>query len=170
MTDYLCYILASSDHKKTYVGITNNLHRRLRQHNGEICGGAKSTKHARPWSVATTITGFRSRSEALMFEWAMHHTRGKGGVTGRMAKLRRVMTLTKWTSRSPPAADVPLVVTHTLTPVVVPVVTQLTPVVVPVVNHMLTAVVVPVVTQLTAVAVPGVTQLTQVVMVSESRT
>ena len=128
MTDYLCYILASSDHKKTYVGITNNLRRRLRQHNGEICGGAKSTKHARPWSVATTITGFRSRSEALMFEWAMHHTRGKGGVTGRMAKLRRVMTLTKWTSRSPPAADVPLVVTQ-LTPVVVPVVTQLTQVV-----------------------------------------
>ena len=159
MTDYLCYILASSDHKKTYVGITNNLRRRLRQHNGEICGGAKSTKHARPWSVAATITGFRSHSEALMFEWAMHHTRGKGGVAGRMAKLRRVMTLTKWTSRSPPAADVPLVVTHTLTPVVVPVVTHtLTPVVVPVVNHMLTPVVVPV-----------VTQLTQVVMVSESR-
>ena len=113
--DYICYILASVDHKKTYVGITNNIHRRLRQHNGEICGGAKSTKHARPWSVATTITGFRSRSEALMFEWAMHHTRGKGGVAGRMAKLQRVIQQTRWTSRSPLAANVTLIVTHTHT-------------------------------------------------------
>jgi len=43
MTDYLVYVLINTIHNKTYVGITNNPTRRLRQHNGEICGGAKYT-------------------------------------------------------------------------------------------------------------------------------
>jgi predicted GIY-YIG superfamily endonuclease len=41
--NYVVYILKHSTTSKTYVGITNNKKRRLRQHNCEIKGGAKYT-------------------------------------------------------------------------------------------------------------------------------
>ena len=43
MNDYVVYVLINTSHNKTYVGITNNNVRRLRQHNGELVGGAKYT-------------------------------------------------------------------------------------------------------------------------------
>jgi len=36
-------MLINTSHNKTYIGITNNMLRRIRQHNGEITGGAKYT-------------------------------------------------------------------------------------------------------------------------------
>ena len=36
---------------KTYVGSTNNLSRRLNQHNGVISGGAKKTINDRPYDI-----------------------------------------------------------------------------------------------------------------------
>lgn len=71
---YLCYVLRGVK-GQTYVGITNNFARRLRQHNGEIKGGARYTKMHRPWSVLVQVRGFRSKREALRFEWAMKHRR-----------------------------------------------------------------------------------------------
>ncbi len=122
---YCCYILESSDYKRTYVGVTNNLKRRLRQHNGEICGGAKSTSlpQMRPWKVVLTITGFRTHNEALMFEWSLHHVsrintkKGSRAILTRFLKLKTVLRKHKWTSRSPPAHEVPLTLcfdTHAL--------------------------------------------------------
>lgn len=41
---YLVYLLQHQNLNRTYLGITNNLSRRIRQHNGEIKGGARATK------------------------------------------------------------------------------------------------------------------------------
>ncbi len=41
--NYVVYVLINTSHNKTYVGITNKPKRRIRQHNGEIVGGAKYT-------------------------------------------------------------------------------------------------------------------------------
>jgi putative endonuclease len=40
---YCVYLLINSNNNKTYIGITNNINRRIRQHNNELCGGAKYT-------------------------------------------------------------------------------------------------------------------------------
>ena len=40
---YCVYLLINNNNNKTYIGITNNTNRRIRQHNNEICGGAKYT-------------------------------------------------------------------------------------------------------------------------------
>jgi len=42
--NYIIYLLYNTENTCTYVGITNNPKRRLRQHNGELVGGAKYTK------------------------------------------------------------------------------------------------------------------------------
>jgi predicted GIY-YIG superfamily endonuclease len=65
---WFCYMLQSMDGSKTYVGATVNPNRRLRQHNGEISGGARATK-GRSWRRAFLIGGFASERPALRFEW-----------------------------------------------------------------------------------------------------
>ena len=42
--DYVVYLLVNTSNNKTYVGCTNNTIRRIRQHNGDLVGGAKYTK------------------------------------------------------------------------------------------------------------------------------
>ena len=44
MSNYIIYLLYNIASNCTYVGITTNKERRLRQHNGELVGGAKYTK------------------------------------------------------------------------------------------------------------------------------
>ena len=63
-----CYLLATEGGKKTYVGITPDLDRRLRQHNGEIAGGAKAT-HGHQWERLCHVRGFPDHTAALQFEW-----------------------------------------------------------------------------------------------------
>ena len=41
--DYIVYLLYNTSNRYVYVGSTNNRERRLRQHNGEISGGARYT-------------------------------------------------------------------------------------------------------------------------------
>ena len=43
--NYLVYLLVNSSNNCTYIGCTNNPQRRIRQHNGELVGGAKYTKN-----------------------------------------------------------------------------------------------------------------------------
>ena len=73
MVNYFVYLLESTNHA-TYVGATVNLDHRLRQHNGEIKGGARATsmkvKNGETWRRVCYVEGFPSWSECLKFEWA----------------------------------------------------------------------------------------------------
>lgn len=103
--------------RRTYVGCTvHDVLHRVRQHNGELCGGAAQTRRGRPWVVVTQIVGFRTRTEALQFEyaWRRVHRRRRFAysVPGRHASLAHLMELPHWSSTSPPASEVPLTVLH----------------------------------------------------------
>lgn len=77
MHDWICYILYGilNGVVHVYVGKTNDMARRLRQHRGEIVGGAKRTARLRErgatWMLAATNQGFRSEREVLVFEAQM---------------------------------------------------------------------------------------------------
>jgi putative endonuclease len=60
------YILECGD-KTLYCGITNNIENRLKQHNGEIKGGAKYTRSRQPLELVYQESAV-SRSEALKRE------------------------------------------------------------------------------------------------------
>lgn len=72
---YMVYCLQSTvNPRRTYVGCTNNWERRLRQHNGELVGGARYTRGNRPWAALFHVTNL-TRREALQLEWAIKHRR-----------------------------------------------------------------------------------------------
>jgi len=97
-TRYIVYLLNSiSNPRKTYVGYTVDLAKRIRQHNGEIVGGAKATRTARPWKIVGYLTGFPTNSVALQFEWRVHHRRRWGsGLEARIRVWSEVLNLEKW--------------------------------------------------------------------------
>ncbi|KAJ8573612.1 hypothetical protein K7X08_010123 [Anisodus acutangulus] len=66
-------ILSTNPPIKTYIGVTTNFSRRLKEHNGELKGGAKASRSGRPWICACLIRGFKDRSEACAFESKWKH-------------------------------------------------------------------------------------------------
>lgn len=76
MADWIVYVLLSADERRTYVGITSELSRRLDQHNGMLPGGAKATRSGRPWTVGQTYGPFETRAQAQRFEHAVKRRRG----------------------------------------------------------------------------------------------
>jgi len=104
---WYCYIIRSINPfyaNLTYNGSTNNMFRRLRQHNGEITGGAKATKGKGPWEPYAILTGFQTHQEALSCEWRIkhptnHRKRPKKycGINGRIDSLNMVLNLDNWT-------------------------------------------------------------------------
>jgi predicted GIY-YIG superfamily endonuclease len=87
-TEHHVYILVNAANTKTYVGYTVDPVRRLRQHNGELVGGARAT-HGDTWRMAYLVTSPQfDKHAALSFEWHMkwHRRRGVKGSKGAKSK------------------------------------------------------------------------------------
>lgn len=68
---YTVYVLRSTVRPASwYIGSTPNPPRRLKQHNGEVKGGAARTSRAslRPWEMVAVVSGFPGMLAALKFE------------------------------------------------------------------------------------------------------
>jgi structure-specific endonuclease subunit SLX1 len=107
--EWSCYIIENRGY--TYVGVSNNVEKRLRAHNGEIKGGAKYTTGKGPgWKHICLIHGFPTKIESMQFEWALKHIppRNAGGMINRIKKLKTLFFKTKWTSKASYAATCPL--------------------------------------------------------------
>ena len=61
---YCVYVLKSEKDKRLYIGVTNDLKRRLSEHNA---GDTKSTKHRGPFALVYCEV-YRSKSDALIRE------------------------------------------------------------------------------------------------------
>ena len=75
--EWWVYLLQSTRRPRTYVGIARDVQRRLRQHNGELVGGARSTRGGRPWRIVRTLGPFPDRSTASRVEYAWKQVRGR---------------------------------------------------------------------------------------------
>jgi predicted GIY-YIG superfamily endonuclease len=106
---WVCYLLTNRTNTKTYVGITqeHTLDRRLRQHNGELTGGAKYTR-GDSWTRVGHVTGFTEKQAVLQFEWKWKSlSRVKKGtkvgvIEKRFIALFRLTSLPQWTSKATP--------------------------------------------------------------------
>ena len=108
---WYCYLLRNTSEQYrmcTYNGSTNDLKRRLRQHNEEIKGGAKAT-HGKnnSWEYYALLTGFKDHINCLSCEWRFKLPLGKpgrresifNGPSGRILGLNQILHLDKWTSK-----------------------------------------------------------------------
>ena len=115
-----CYILRSTSEEfgnHTYNGYTNNLSRRIRQHNSIIKGGAKSTHGKGPWDYYCIISGFLDKQEALQMEWKLRTIEGKrrpnkyNKPIGRIKGLTHILHNEYFTSNSKrPICDMELII------------------------------------------------------------
>jgi predicted GIY-YIG superfamily endonuclease len=83
------YLLINSASTRTYVGATVDPDRRLRQHNGELVGGARAT-HGDSWQRVCLVRGFPDERAALQFEWMWKHYTRRGPKKGTPIERRRV--------------------------------------------------------------------------------
>ena len=99
MSQFYCYFLgqtnAPNGQGQTYNGYTNNLSRRLRQHNGIIKGGAFATRGKGPWEFIAIFSSKEwTNIRAMQVEWLCRYpTRKKprptiyAGAKGRIQSL-----------------------------------------------------------------------------------
>lgn len=96
--------------RKTYIGSTNNLQKRLRQHNGEIVGGAKYT-HGSKWEYLYYIENFPDKISALQCEWILkknrmrtvsqkYHWIKENNIRERLSKVQHLLKQKKSTQKS----------------------------------------------------------------------
>ena len=89
---YVYVLVACSNPGRSYVGVTNDIGRRLRQHNGFLAGGARYTTMFKPWRMHALFR-LRNRHDALSLEWKVKHRTRKAdglGVEGRVSACVRL--------------------------------------------------------------------------------
>lgn len=109
--DWVFYLIYNNN--LTYAGVSPTPEKRLRQHNGEIKGGAKyTTGHGSGWKHLCIVRGFQNKIQAMQFEWAVKHEapRNLGGIVNRLKKMNNVLCKEKWTQNSPHSNTVPLTI------------------------------------------------------------
>lgn len=106
-----CYLLATvAGPLKTYVGVTPDLDRRLRQHNGGLSGGAAATS-GRVWERVCHVRGFPDSRAALQFEWRWKQISrrlfagGSGPLERRLRALQELLALDRPTTAAVPYAE-----------------------------------------------------------------
>ncbi len=107
--DWILYLIENRG--CTYVGVSPDPKRRLRQHNREIKGGAIYTTSRTPeWQHVCLVKGFQTKQQSMQFEWAVKHVqpRNAGGLSNRINKLYTVLCSDRGTSKAPLASTVPL--------------------------------------------------------------
>lgn len=82
---WFVYVLWSGTLERTYVGLAVDVSRRVRQHRGELTGGARATRAGRPWCLAAWYGPFPDRGAATRAERAVKALKGT-------ARLRWVAT------------------------------------------------------------------------------
>jgi len=107
---WFCYLLLSEDNKRTYVGATVDPDRRLRQHNGELVGGARATRGG-VWRRVCCIEGFPTEGAALQFEWKWKNLtkiqRAPTALERRKKALQALLALDKSTAKAIPYSEYP---------------------------------------------------------------
>ena len=110
---FYVYLLISTS-KTTYVGATVDLDRRLRQHNGELVGGAKATKikvkKGEVWTRACYVSEFPTWQAALQFEWRWKRlgrkfSRKMYPLERRIKALKLLLSLEKSTTKAVPFSE-----------------------------------------------------------------
>ena len=92
---FLCYALTDASQRRSYTGITNCWERRIRQHNGDLAGGARYTKCGTQWRPLFKVHGFATHRGVLRFEWAMKKRRApqsRSGPAGRIRQLEHILS------------------------------------------------------------------------------
>jgi hypothetical protein len=88
------YLLQAIDCNKSYIGMTNDPMRRLKQHNGDISGGARATRGWK-WQHVMIVSGFPTKRDALQFEWYWKHVCKKMKQRGIVSKMEAFVQIWK---------------------------------------------------------------------------
>ena len=111
---YIVYLLSTCEAPyQTYVGMTNNKERRLKQHNGILSGGARATSRRKgEWKRVLYVSGFPDKITALQFEWAWKYWTRKqpAGMTPldrRQKALEDLLSQEQATSKAIPFSSFP---------------------------------------------------------------
>ncbi len=112
MATHWCYTLCNSSNSRTYVGYTIQPARRIRQHNGEVSGGARATHRHRaqggaPWQFMFLVTAEHAAWDhhtALSLEWhlkrATRRVARSWGPLARWAALAHVLSYPRFAAFS----------------------------------------------------------------------
>lgn len=92
MRTYVYILQSTINCNKSYVGVSNDLTRRLQQHNGEKSGGARFTRSCRPWSFFAVFR-LKNRHDALSMEWKIKHKKKKSDGIGVLSKVAAALRI-----------------------------------------------------------------------------